>query len=182
MYCGAPTNGRASPRPGGTRLPCHGTAYKDSIGKWSLAHGMAIAWANVSQQWLVTSQCSNCCRPTVVSAMLANNLCTESVHRRVLQILSWLNPCALGEHSVIRTKNFSSRVCPISTTICSRPAASQSEPAPQMRIPATRAGWPAFAQDSNGCMRTNQGSLRAVVMDYLKDPGLCRIPCYTLLH
>ena len=25
MHCGAPTNGRAPPRPGDTGLPCHGT-------------------------------------------------------------------------------------------------------------------------------------------------------------
>jgi len=30
--------------------------------------------------------------------------------------------------------------------------------------------------------QTNQGSQRVVVIDYLSDPGLHRIPCYTLLH
>jgi len=31
-------------------------------------------------------------------------------------------------------------------------------------------------------LRTNQGDLRAVMIDYLSDPGLRRIPCYMVLH
>ena len=43
----------------------------------SLAYNVARVWANVSQQWVVTSRCNNCCRPTVLSAMLANNFSTN---------------------------------------------------------------------------------------------------------
>ena len=43
----------------------------------SLAYNVARVWANVSQQWVVTSWCNNCCRPTVLSAMLANNFSTN---------------------------------------------------------------------------------------------------------
>jgi len=35
---------------------------------------------------------------------------------------------------------------------------------------------------ADGCLRINKGSLSAVVTDYLSDPGLRGIPCYTLLH
>jgi len=31
------------------------TTYDGCIGKWSIAHHMARAWANVLQQWVVTS-------------------------------------------------------------------------------------------------------------------------------
>jgi len=39
---------------------------------------MARAWANVSQHWVVTSSCYNCCGPTVLSAVLANNFSTST--------------------------------------------------------------------------------------------------------
>jgi len=43
---------------------------------------------------------------------------TTSVHPRVLRFVSWLSSCALTQHSVTHTKNFSSR-----------PAASSTRPA-----------------------------------------------------
>jgi len=124
--------------------------YDGSIGKWPLAHHMARFWANVSQQWVVTSYCNNCCTHTVLSAMLTNNY--SAVHPRVLRILSWSSSRALAQHSVIRTKNFSTRArpAPAASTTRTRPAPQQIQPAPkalrvpppapQMRVTPTRAG------------------------------------------
>ena len=60
----------------------------------------------------------NCCRRTILSAMLETIL----VHPRVLLFLSWLSSCALTQRSVTAQR-------------ISHPAS-----APQMRVPATRAG------------------------------------------
>jgi len=68
---------------------------------------MARVWANVSQQWVVTSKCINCCRPTVLSAMLANNYSTA--HPCVLPFLSWLSSRALAQHSSYPLKEFLTR-------------------------------------------------------------------------
>jgi len=35
---------------------------------------------------------------------------------------------------------------------------------------------------TDGCLQTTQGSLRAVMMAYLHDTGLCRIHCCALLY
>ena len=86
--------------------------------------------------------------------MLANN--SSTVHPSVLRFLSWLSSCALAQHSVTRTKNFSTRArpAPAASTTRTRPPAGSTRtrpaparkavrvlaPAPQMQVPATRAG------------------------------------------
>ena len=98
---------------------------------------MASVWANVLQQWIVTSSSNNCCRPTVLSAMLAN--ISSTVHPRALWFLSWLSSCALAQYSVTHTKNFSTLAhpTPSSTRTCPVPSKSNPHlPCPQQVQPA----------------------------------------------
>ena len=48
------------------------------------------------------------------------------LHPRVWRFLSWLSSCALAQHSVTRTKNFSSRPRPAPSTTRSHPATSST--------------------------------------------------------
>jgi len=62
-------------------------------------------------------------------------LSRPAAHQRVLRFFSWLSSCALAQHSVTRTKDFSTRARPAPA-----PQQLQPAPAPQMRVHATRAG------------------------------------------
>jgi len=51
---------------------------------------------------------------------------SSTVHPRVLRFMNWLSSCALAQHSVTRTKNFSTHARPAPITTRTRPAASSS--------------------------------------------------------
>jgi len=69
----------------------------------------------------------------------ANKWQTTLAHPRAFRFFSWLSSCALAQHSVTRTKNFSSHPRPAPARIPVRAPA----PAQQMWVPVTRP-----AQDS----------------------------------
>ena len=131
---------------------------------------MARVWANVSQQWVVTSSCNNCCRPTVLNAMLANN--SSTVHPRVLRFLSGLSSRALAQHSVTRTKNFSTRPAPAASTTRTAPQQVQPVPAPHARQcgfphPPRKCGYPSgVAKGGGGAVRPWRHFYRGGTMDY----------------
>ena len=109
--------------------------YNGSIGKWSLAHHMARAWANVSQQWVLHHN-------VIIAAGL---YCPKRNTGEQLQCIHafcdfWadLSSCALAQQSVARTKNFSTRACPASRAVGTAPRTPRPGGAPaRSRGPAS---------------------------------------------
>ena len=88
--------------------------------------------------------------------MLANN--SNTVHLCVLRFLSWLSSRALAQHSVTRTKNFSTRARPAPAASTTRPA-RKAVRVPHFPHPPRKCGYLQPAQDSSTLTAEEPASL-----------------------